>query len=56
VSEYPGVYLEEASYRSKAIAGVPTSLGAFVLGIFLGVVAAIAADRARRRRHAPSPD
>jgi len=57
VPEYlaPGVYVEEVSYRSKAIEGVSTSLGAFVLGIFLGVVAAIAVDRARRRRHPPPP-
>jgi phage tail sheath protein FI len=52
VPEYlaPGVYVEEISYRSKAIDGVPTSVGALVLGIFLGVAAAIAVDRARRRR------
>ena len=33
----PGVFVEEVSYRSKAIEGVPTGLGAFVLGIFLSV-------------------
>jgi hypothetical protein len=55
VPEYlaPGVFVEEVSYRSKAIEGVPTGLGAFVLGIFLSVVVCIAADRARRRRHPP---
>jgi phage tail sheath protein FI len=52
VPEYlaPGVYVEEASYRSKAIEGVPTSLRALVLGILLGVAVAIAVGTARRRR------
>ena len=61
VPEYlaPGVYVEETSYRSKAIEGVPTSSGGFaalVLGIFLGVVVAIAVDKARRRSHKGPPD
>ena len=51
----PGVYLEEVSYRSKTIEGVPTSVGALVLGILLGVIAAIAVDRARRRPPACDP-
>jgi hypothetical protein len=47
----PGVFVEEVSYRSKAIDGVATTgVGALVLGIFLGLFAAIAVDRARRRR------
>lgn len=47
----PGVYVEEVSYRSKAIDGVATTgVGAFVVGIVLGLFAAIAIDRARRRR------
>jgi hypothetical protein len=53
VSEYPGVFVEEVSYRSKAIEGVPASLGAFVFGILVGLLVSIAADRARRRRHPP---
>jgi uncharacterized protein involved in exopolysaccharide biosynthesis len=56
VPEYlaPGVFVEEASYRSKAIDGVSTTgVGAFALGIFLGLFAALAADRARRRRRFP---
>jgi hypothetical protein len=46
----PGVFLEEASYRSKAIDGVSTAVGPFVLGILLGLSAALAVDRARRWR------
>ena len=50
----PGVFVEEVSYRSKAIDGVATTgVGAFVLGIFLGLFAALAVDRARRRRRFP---
>ena len=50
----PGVFVEEVSYRSKAIDGVATTgVGAFVLGILLGLFAALAVDRARRRRHPP---
>jgi hypothetical protein len=58
VPEYlaPGVFVEEVSYRSKAIDGVSTSgVGALVLGIFLGLFAAITVDRARRRRRHPPP-
>jgi hypothetical protein len=53
VPEYlaPGVFVEEVSYRSKAIDGVTTTgAGAFLLGVFLGLIAALAVDRARRRR------
>jgi hypothetical protein len=52
VPEYlaPGVFVEEAGYRSKAIDGVATTgVGAFVIGIFLGLLAALAVARARRR-------
>ena len=54
VPEYlaPGVFVEEVSNRSKAIEGVSTTgVGAFLLGILLRVLAALAVDRARRRRH-----
>jgi len=40
----PGVYLEEVSYRAKAIEGVST----FVLGVVIGVAVALAVDRMRR--------
>ena len=56
VPEYlaPGVFVEEASYRSKAIEGVATTgFGAFLFGILLGVFAALAIERARRRRRFP---
>jgi hypothetical protein len=56
VPEYlaPGVFVEEVNYRSKAIDGVATTgVEAFVLGIFLGLLAALAVDRARRRRRFP---
>src|SRR5512133_691144 len=53
VPEYlaPGVFVEEVSYRSKAIDGVATT--GVVLGIFLGLFAALAVDRACRRRRFP---
>jgi len=41
----PGVYVEDVSYRAKAIEGVST----FVLGVVIGVAAAVAVDRLRRR-------
>ena len=50
----PGLFVEEVSYRSKAIDGVVTAgVRAFVLGVFLGLFAALALDRARRRRRVP---
>jgi hypothetical protein len=49
----PGVFVEEVSYRSKAIDGVATTgVGAFVFGFFLGLFA-LALDRACRRRRFP---
>jgi hypothetical protein len=42
---YPGVYIEEISFRAKAIDGVAT----FLLGVALGVAASIAAENLRRR-------
>ncbi len=50
---HPGVYLEEVAYRSKAIPGVPTLV--FLAGVLLGVAAAVALERARRRRLPPTP-
>jgi hypothetical protein len=60
VPEYlaPGVFVEETSYRSKAIEGVSTSTRGFaslVLGVLLGVVVSIAVDKARRRRRPLPP-
>ena len=46
---FPGVYVDEVSYRAKAIEGVAT----FVLGIVIGVAASIAVDRLRRRWSRP---
>jgi phage tail sheath protein FI len=43
---YPGVYVEEVSFRAKLIHGVET----FILGAMIGVAAAIAASALRRRR------
>lgn len=51
---HPGIYVEEVAYRSKAIPGVPTVV-LFLAGVLLGVAAAIALDRARRRRLPPTP-
>jgi hypothetical protein len=61
VPEYlaPGVFVEEVSYRSKAIEGVSTSAGcfaAFLLGVLLGLGASIAMEKARRRRRRPDDD
>jgi hypothetical protein len=41
---YPGVYVEEVAYRSKAIPGVPT-FALVLAGVLLGVAAAIALER-----------
>jgi len=38
---HPGVYVEEAAYRSKVIPGVIT----FLAGVLLGVAAAIVLER-----------
>jgi hypothetical protein len=61
VPEYlaPGVFVEEVSYRSKAIEGVSTTAGgfaAFLLGVLLGLGASIAMEKARRRRRRPDDD
>jgi hypothetical protein len=61
VPEYlaPGVFVEEVSYRSKAIEGVSTSAGgfaAFLLGVLLGLGASIAMEKARRMRRRPDDD
>ena len=42
---FPSVYVNEFS-SGRRIEAVPT----FILGVFIGVVAAIALDRFRRRR------
>jgi len=60
VPEYlaPGVYVEETGYQSKTIEGVSTNTGGFagfVLGVLLGVVVALAVDKARRRRRRIPP-
>jgi phage tail sheath protein FI len=73
VPEYlaPGVYVEETSFRAKAIEGVSTSttgflggirdvvewVGLVLAGIFIGVAGSIAVDRACRRcrRVPPTP-
>jgi apolipoprotein N-acyltransferase len=53
VPEYlaPGVYVDEVPSESKVIPGVPTGAMAFAAGVLLGLVAALALERARRRRH-----
>jgi phage tail sheath protein FI len=51
---HPGVYVEEVAYRSKSIPGVPTAI-IFLVGVLLGVAAAIALETARRRRLPPTP-
>jgi hypothetical protein len=50
----PGIYVEEVAYRSKAIPGVPT-VAIVLAGVLLGVAAAIALERVRRRRLPPTP-
>lgn len=53
-----GVYLEELSYRSKAIDGVSTGTGGFAAfgpRRLLMCGRGIAVDRARRRRRPPLP-
>jgi hypothetical protein len=53
VPEYlaPGVYIEEISYRSRSIPGVPTSAGgALALGVFIGIGLALLVDQVSRRR------
>ena len=46
----PGVYVEEVSYRSKSIPGVPTSAaGVIALGVLIGVFVAVLVDAVRRR-------
>ena len=42
--DYPGVYVEEVSFRAKLIDGVVT----FTLGVMIGVAAAVAAEQLRR--------
>jgi hypothetical protein len=42
--KYPGVYVEEVSFRAEMIDGVAT----FILGVMIGVAAAIAAGALRR--------
>ena len=41
---FPGVFVEEVSYRAKLIEGVSTLL----IGVGIGVLASIALDRLRR--------
>jgi hypothetical protein len=42
--DYPGVYVEEISFRAKLIDGVAM----LTIGFVIGVAAAIAVDRLRR--------
>jgi uncharacterized protein with ACT and thioredoxin-like domain len=51
---HPGVYVEEVAYRSKAIPGVPT-VALVLAGVLLGVAAAIALEKVRRRHLPPTP-
>jgi hypothetical protein len=44
--DYPGVYLEESSFRAKVIEGVAT----LTIGVMIGLAAAVAARRLRRCR------
>jgi hypothetical protein len=53
VPEYlaPGVYVEEVSFRSRSIPGVPTNpCGALVLGFLIGVGLAVFVDQILRSR------
>jgi hypothetical protein len=58
VSEYlaPGVYVEEVSFRSKSILGVPSSAGgALALGVLIGVGLAIFFEEIVRRSACQPP-
>jgi hypothetical protein len=47
----PGVYVEEVSFRSRSIPGVPTSAGGVLaLGVLIGVGLAVLVDQVLRRR------